>query len=308
LVKDSIKSLVVGSGIPRVIQAAAQPRVLILRYHSVREDPAKMDAFISTDITHSVPEFRKQMEYIARTCKLVTLDEIPDMASGAKPIPRRGVAITFDDGFLDNYEIAAPILEENGLRGTFYLATSATDGRPLWFVRMRYWTKQAKIERPQFLEASAHCATSIEPDREKFMATLDGANTLKESFCMTWDHARDLIKRGHIIGSHTVNHPNMAKVPSEEVKREFEESKKRLEGQLGKPIQHFCYPNPILSPNWNTQTVDASRNAGYKTGVTSNSGFLLRGTDTLSLPRHFVAGTFQQFVWDLEMGFCGRRP
>lgn len=308
MVKDSIKFTLLGSGIPRAIQAIAQPRVLILRYHSVREDPAQLDAYISMDITHSVREFRKQMEYVARTCKLITLDEIPDIVSGAKGIPKRAVAITFDDGFLDNFEIAAPILEENGLRGTFYLATSATDGRPLWFVRMRYWTKQAKIERPQFLEASARCATSIEVDRENFMATLEYANTVKDSFSMSWAQARELIKRGHTIGSHTVNHPNMTKVPLEEARKELEESKQRLEAQLGQPIHHFCYPNPILSPNWNEQTIEASKHAGYKTGVTSSSGFVMRGTAPMNLPRHYVAGAFQQFVWDLEMGFCGRRP
>jgi hypothetical protein len=41
--------------------------------------------------------------------------------------------------------------------------------------------------------------------------------------------------------------------------------------------------------------------------VTSDSGFILQGTDAFSLPRASVAGTFQQFVWDLEMSFCGRK-
>lgn len=266
-----------------------------------------MDAFISTDITHSASIFRKQMEYVARTCKLVSLDQIPDMVSGAKPIPRRAVTITFDDGYLDNFEIAAPILEENGLRGTFYIATSATDGRPLWFVRMRYWTKQAKIERPQFLEASARCAISKETDRENFMTTLEYANTVKDTFSMSWAQAKDLGERGHTIGSHTVNHPNMAKVPLEEARREFEESKRRLEEQLGHPVDHFSYPNPILSPNWTHETVDASRTAGYRTAVTSDGGFAVQGTDALSLPRASAAGTLKQFVWDLEMSFCGRK-
>lgn len=290
-----------------MVQAFARPRIVILRYHSVREEPAKLDPYISTGITHSTAEFRKHMEYVARTCKPVTMDQVADMVSGAKPIPRRAVAVTFDDGYPDNYEIAAPILEENGLRGTFYLATSAVEGRPLWFVRMRYWTWQAQIERPQFLEASARCATSIEPERERYMATLEHANTVKDSFSMTWKQARELVKRGHTIGSHTVNHPNMAKVPLEEARQELVESKRILEAQLGHAVEHFSYPNPILSPNWNQATKEASKSTGYKTAVTSENGFIMRGNDALSLPRLSIAGKFQQFVWDLEMSFCGRR-
>lgn len=307
MAKDSIKSILLGSGIPRAAQAFATPRTVILRYHSVREEPAKLDSYISTDITHSVSEFRKQMEYVARTCKPVTLEEIPGMVSGERPIPRRAVAVTFDDGFRDNYEIVAPILEEYGLRGTFYLPTSAVDGRPLWFVRMRYWTKQAKIQRPEFLKASARCATSVEPEREQYMATLEHANTVKDSFSMTWAQARDLMKRGHTIGSHTVNHPNMAMVPLAEARQELADSKRVLEGQLGRAIEHFCYPNPILSPNWNKDTAEASRNAGYKTAVTCENGFIQQGMNALSLPRLSAAGTFEQFAWDLEMSFCGRK-
>jgi peptidoglycan/xylan/chitin deacetylase (PgdA/CDA1 family) len=307
LLKETIKSALLGSGTIRAAQFLLPARVMILRYHSVREQPAELDAYISCGITHSSSLFRAQMEYVAQTCHPVTLDEIPEYVTGALPIPKRAVAITFDDGFRDNYEIAAPILERYGLRGAFYIATSSVEGRPLWFVRMRYWTVRGKIARPEFLDASGRCATLTQPEREEFMAQLEQGGTVHDTFTMTWAQARDLLERGHVIGSHTVHHPNLTKVPRNEMRLEMEESRKCLESELGRPVRHFSYPNPILTPHWNEETVKASHQAGYSTAVTSNDGYITKGIDILALPRQSAAQTFQEFVWNLEMGFCGRK-
>jgi peptidoglycan/xylan/chitin deacetylase (PgdA/CDA1 family) len=307
VLKKTIKSVLLGSGTIRAAQFFLSSKVIILRYHSVREHPAELDAYISSGITHSSSLFRAQMEYLAGTCHPVTLDEIPEYVAGVRSIPKRAVAITFDDGFRDNHEIAAPILEEYGLRGTFYIATSSVEGRPLWFVRLRHWTVRAKISQPQFLEASARCATLTQSAREEFMAKLEHAGSIRDTFTMTWAQARNLLERGHVLGSHTVHHPNLTKVPRNEMYLEMEESRKCLEGELGRPVRHFSYPNPILSPHWNEETVKASRQAGYRTAVTSSAGYVTTGIDVLALPRQSAAPTFQEFVWNLEMGFCGRK-
>jgi peptidoglycan/xylan/chitin deacetylase (PgdA/CDA1 family) len=272
----------------------------------VRDQPAELDSYISSGITHPTRLFQAQMEYIARTCHPVTLDEVLEYVTGARRIPKRAVAITFDDGFRDNYEIVAPVMERYGLRGTFYIATSSVEGRPLWFVRMRYWTIRARVARPQFLEASARCATLTQPEREEFMAKLEHAGSATDTFTMTWAQARDLLKRGHIIGSHSVHHPNLAKVPQMEMNFEMKESRRRLEAELGTLIRHFSYPNPILSPHWNKETMEASQQAGYSTAVTSNDGYVTKNIDALALPRQSAAQTMQEFVWNLELGFCGR--
>lgn len=307
MLKEKAKSAILSSRVHRAMQLLAPARLVILRYHSVREDPAKLDAYIPSSITHSTSAFRAQVEYVARTCQPVTLDHVPEFIAGTRPIPKRAVAITFDDGYRDNYEIAAPILEEHGIRGVFYIATSSVEGRPLWFVRLRYWMIQAKISWPEFLKASGSCASLTEPEREKVIDQLDHTGSVSQTFTMTWAQARDLQSRGHVLGSHTVNHPNVAKVPRNEMRIELEESRKRLEFELAKPILHFSYPNPILSPHWTEETVEASRKAGYSTAVTSDDGCVVRGTEVLALPRQSAGGKFEEFVWNLEMAFCGRK-
>ena len=51
----------------------------------------------------------------------VTLDDIADWLEHKKPLPHRAVAVTFDDGFADNYHLAAPIMEKHDIRGAIYL-------------------------------------------------------------------------------------------------------------------------------------------------------------------------------------------
>jgi peptidoglycan/xylan/chitin deacetylase (PgdA/CDA1 family) len=305
LLKRATKRALLGLGIHKLKQALNPHHLVILRYHSVRDENAELEPYMPVGITHSTKNFRAQMEYVAKTCKPMSLDEAVGYMDGSNPIPERSVLVSFDDGFRDNYEIAAPILEHYGVRGTFYVCSSSVEGRPLWIVRLRYWSAAAGVSRAQFLEASARCASLSEPEREEFLAKLEHANSVRDSFTMTWAQARDLIQRGHTIGSHTVNHPNAARISSGELTRELEASKKILETKLSTTISHFAYPNPILEPHWNQSTIELSRRAGYKTAVTSTSGAVGKDANLLALPRQPMAHDFTDFVWDLETAFSG---
>ena len=61
---------------------------------------------------------------------------------------------------------------------------------------------------------------------------------------MNWDEARTLLKSGHIVGSHTMTHPNVAQVSVDDARSELAESKLKLEKELGEPVEHFAYPHP----------------------------------------------------------------
>jgi peptidoglycan/xylan/chitin deacetylase (PgdA/CDA1 family) len=305
LLKQTAKTVLLGLRVPRLAQSLVSPHLVILRYHSVREKLPELDLYMPPGITHTPDAFRSQIEYVAQTCNPVSLDDLPAFIEGSRAFPERAVLVTFDDGFRDNYEVAAPILEEVGLRGVFYVSTSSVEGRPLWIVRLRYWSVKTHKTRAEFLEASGRCASLSESQREEFLASLEGANSVRDNFTMTWEQARHLLQRGHTIGSHTVNHPNVTKIPREELVVEMESSKKALEEHLGAPVRHFSYPNPILEPHWDRTTIEACRVAGYDTAVTSTGGLVRKNANILALPRHYNAESLTDFVWDLEMAFCG---
>ena len=124
---------------------------------------------------------------------------------------------------------------------------------------------------------------------------------------MNIDQLKSLVRHGHIVGSHTMSHPNMAHIAEEEAREEFTESKARLESALNSPVKHFSYPCPALSPHWNERTVEQCRVLGYESAVTTNSGLTRLGDNLLKLKRVHPTKTVAGLRWNLECAFAGRR-
>jgi peptidoglycan/xylan/chitin deacetylase (PgdA/CDA1 family) len=318
-------------GILRLAQQFVPTRVAILRYHSVQEDPARFEHSIGAAIIHTSRCFSEQMELLARRYNPVTLDDVLLFLRGEKRLPRRAVAVTFDDGFLDNFEVAAPIMNRLGIPGTFYVTVAAIAAeRPLWFCRLRHafgMTRGARfqiagddrvhdLELPQgrrsgFLAASATCATRSGP------ALAETIRSIEEALCveplanaglmMSWDQVRALCRSGHPVGSHTLTHPNLAQIPESEADHELRESRRILESHIGKEVIHVSYPNSILKPYWTTKTCEIAARAGYLTAVTSESGGVAARDLPLSLRRVAVPHYLEEFKWVVDCALIGRR-
>jgi peptidoglycan/xylan/chitin deacetylase (PgdA/CDA1 family) len=256
----------------------------------------------------------------------VTLDDVARFLHHGEPMPRGSVAVTFDDGYLDNAEVAAPILDRLGIRAVFYVTVTAIEnGAEPWFCRLRrafhrderrtwvdprdgaaYGLADPAARRRGFLAACAWCATLVDRCQDDAVRSVEeqlGSPSTQPGsppLMMTWDHARELHARGHSIGSHTLSHPNMAQIAEAEALREFRDSRAILERELGAPVVHFSYPNPILDPHWNPRTVELSGQCGYRTAVTSTEGPVTAASDPLALKRVAVPVELQQFRWVLE--------
>jgi peptidoglycan/xylan/chitin deacetylase (PgdA/CDA1 family) len=122
---------------------------------------------------------------------------------------------------------------------------------------------------------------------------------------MTWDQARGLQQEGHIVGSHTMTHPNMAFLKLEDLRRELSLSKQTMESHLGAPVRHLSYPCPALFPNWTQQTTEESNRAGYETAVTTNDGVVRKRDNPLELNRVRPTRTVDGLRWNLERAFAG---
>lgn len=329
--KRRFKRTLLASGALRAWSRLGGPRIVILRYHSVVEDPRAFEATIGTAIIHQAETFRKQMALVARDYSVVTLDDIARYLQGGGRLPRRAVAITFDDGFQDNYQVAAGILERYGLRAAFYVTTGPVESaKPPWFCSLRWAFRRATVGRwvdsasgraydlgrdgerdEAFLCSCRRCATITGRDQDSYVQAvtvdlrahaLDGQARLM----MNWDEIRDLHGRGHVIGAHTVSHPNIAHVPAHDARRELAESKSALERILQAQVVHFSYPSPILEPHWTPATVALTREVGYRTAVTCTPGPARPGDDPLSLRRVWVPGDLEEFRWTLEATLAGR--
>jgi peptidoglycan/xylan/chitin deacetylase (PgdA/CDA1 family) len=325
--KRWIRNALSGSGALRLGGRLVSPRAVILGYHSILSQPEEHANVIGLGIIHSAWAFEKQMEMVARNFKPVSLSEIVLFLRGERPLPPRAIAVTFDDGYLDNFEVAEPILRRYGIPAAFYLTVNliGTRGVP-WFNRIRHafatsakrewrnrgrsWSLSGPQERNAALQAGFElCSPMPEEVREEAIRNverdLDVEGYVSERpLMMNWDHARSLQKAGHIIGSHTLSHPNLAYVREQElVNRELADSKRAIERELASPVEHFSYPHPALNPQWTDTTVAATREAGYITAVTTDPGPVLLGSSALSLRRMIVPRNEEDFLWRLERTF-----
>jgi peptidoglycan/xylan/chitin deacetylase (PgdA/CDA1 family) len=221
-------------------------------------------------------------------------------------------------------------LNEAGVPATFYITVECVERRKLpWPARLRFafrttkkptwadssgklWPLSSEVEREgAYLASCDECCKLAGAVQEKYLAgSEDGLETQvpveSEALMMTYDQIRALALQGHIIGSHTLTHPNIAHVSLPEARREMAESRQRLEQKLKTPVAHFSYPCPALSPHWTQRTVAASQDAGYETAVTTDDGVAREGDNPLSLKRVRPTRTVEGLLWNLECAFAGR--
>jgi peptidoglycan/xylan/chitin deacetylase (PgdA/CDA1 family) len=123
---------------------------------------------------------------------------------------------------------------------------------------------------------------------------------------MTWDDARTLVKSGHIVGSHTMTHPNLAQILPAEARTELADSKLKLEKELVTQVKHFCYPHPALNPQWNETTLKFTYELGYTTAVTTTVSAVRADARPLAIPRTYIPRDESDFLWHLERSLLFR--
>lgn len=327
MLRDLTKRALLGSGGLSLAARLKPPAALILMYHSVRANPAEDQAWVAPGITHSTKVFASHMELVARQFNPVSLDQILLFLEGRMKLPRRPVAVTFDDGYLDNVQEAAPVLQRFAIPAAFYLATSVIGELEVpWFCRVRHAFLTARASSWQSSELTWDLTTAVSRDAAMQVAydacatlagesqrrTVDRIEQELQAECsrparrlmMNWGEAKTLHRASHIVGSHTMTHPNLAHLLDEKLLRaELMESKRQIEAHLDAPVVHFSYPHPALTPQWNQQTLEATRHAGYTSAITTTRGPVRRGADPLLLTRIGVPHSHNGFAWTLERAF-----
>ena len=102
-------------------------KVPILMYHYISEPPAEADKY-RKDLSVTPEDFEKQMAYLVENgFESVDLYDLSLAITNKRDLPEKPVIITLDDGYLDNYTNAFPILKEKGLEATFFVVTEFID-------------------------------------------------------------------------------------------------------------------------------------------------------------------------------------
>ncbi len=331
--KKTIKKLLLRIGVLRLRQAFRPTTAVVLAYHSVSRDRRGQAFCVNPGITTEAERFRDQMKLLRQHYRPITLDDIAAWLRDGKPLPRRGVAVTFDDGFADNAEVAAPIMEESGIYGAFYLTVDSVAQQELpWFCRVEYLFRRAEREkrilrspddseqwkmddpaqyRAAYVRWAYPCARLSGDGQRKHLESVetlfgDRLDSATAPRMMTFEQARELRRRGHIVGNHTLSHANMAHVSPEDLRREIVGADEILSKELGEKVEHFSYPHPCLQPQWNEASLALTEELGYRTAVLTQHGTVTKKTPPLSIPRLCLSDPdLDAFRWKLETALAG---
>jgi len=193
-IKDVLGRTLFASGFDAVL---LRNSAVVVAFHRVQETVAPGDG-----LTVSLALFESHCRFYARHFRVVPLREIVEKLETGQRLDRE-LAITFDDGYLDNFEHAAPVLERLSLPATFFVVTQWMGTR-----KVAWWDGQRGERHPW----------------------------------MTWDHVRALHRKGFDIGAHTRTHADLGAVSGPEAHEEIFGARRELEARLGIRADLFAYP------------------------------------------------------------------
>lgn len=288
---------------------------VVLRYHSVNDDPVWARECVQRSLVVPSAVFDAQVAYLAERHRVVGIGEVVEAMREGRDLDRRSVAITFDDGYEDNYRKAFPILKRHGVPATFYVTTgSVGDARPLWTVELRRAVMRA--QKPA-LELSFREAgpldVSTDDAREKAVRELAGhvkrcpapearaalaeilaaagaAGRQERRVMMNWDEIREMHQAGMTVGAHTGEHLNLPSLNDADLEKEVRGSRNALAVALDAPIEHFAYPNGRTDCHCDARVAGVVAAAGFVSAVTSVAGPASRRFSVYGIPRLGVYG------------------
>lgn len=239
----------------------------------------------------TVEQFRKQLQLIKEYFHVITLDEAILLTENKLPLDKCYALITFDDGYIDNYVEAYPVLKEEKINAVFFIPTDYVDsGLIPWWDEIAWMLKNTRKKEFSFtgkdtihLNVSSldtiirNFLTAIKSDPRSMddkmleLKTKLGCeykvNPKDESLFVSWEQIKEMKSGGMTIGSHTCSHRILTHIDKDDQLLELAQSKQCLEQHLGCDIHSVAYPVG-QSNTFNDDICDMTQRLGYKMGFT----------------------------------------
>jgi peptidoglycan/xylan/chitin deacetylase (PgdA/CDA1 family) len=254
--------------------------------------------------------FEQQIKYLMRHHLLCDLGSLLKKLDAGEPVPDNAVAITFDDGYRDNYDLALPILQKYGASATIFLTTGFVDHQDIpWNDKICFALKHSSRSGVEFVtdRRSYFSLKSVEgrlqavdeilwflrriphiqkTERMNSLLSELGVNdfgTLSDSM-LTWNQVSEMNKAGITFGAHTISHPILSRIPLETARKEVTDSKTIIESRLQRKIDLFAYPSGT-SQDYTEDIKKLLSETGFRAAVTTVFGTNTPETDPFELRR-----------------------
>lgn len=278
----------------------ARGRLAVFCYHQVLETA---DEFRKGEPT--VDEFTRDVELIASTFNALSFDEATTMLA-AGTLPKRAACITFDDGYANNHELAAPILERAGVPATFFIAGGAVDDGVMWndlvieaiahgdgspAVPGAYHCLKIPDNSSDHAAVIADVIAQLKyrPTHERWEISSrlyrDNINSELPRLMMTRELVADLADRGFEVGGHTIKHPILKELSDEDAKREIDDCREWLKTVTGVTPKTFAYPNGRSGVDFDERHQAMVEAAGFTAAASTDWQLASNKTSAYSVPR-----------------------
>jgi peptidoglycan/xylan/chitin deacetylase (PgdA/CDA1 family) len=292
-------------------RATASRGGLVLALHRVLPIQERAECY-DPHLVLSEPAFVSLLRLLQRDYNVVSLEDLLEDPRGSNGRPK--VAITFDDGWEDNYRVAFPHFLAYQMPATVFTCTGLIGS---WGVLpeerfARLWAECAKRGRLKELlgdldhwgvgRKSSHLPGSRKHSSQALKRMpLTARLLLLDHFeqryevppittrrFMSWEDLRIMTNTGLIqIGSHTRRHASLPAETDRDIRREVEDSRNEIFMQTGQIPRTFAYPNGL----YDARVADLVREAGYRAAVSTNFAVTTKKCNPLAIPRIAVDDT-----------------
>lgn len=300
-------------GLYRFLRWWHRKQAVILTYHGVISNGD--DSYLNRN-SLSADMFDQQMAYLKRHYHIMALPELVRRLVAREPLPHYALVITFDDGFYNNYAVAAPILRKYDLPATIFLTTAFINSPQLglWTERVDWLLQTATTAGLEFAMDGEVQHLALQTTRDRIIASdlvrgylkrlppkareeaiaklaeeigvvrdLDGSVAERYAF-LTWEQVREMQHWRISFGSHTHTHSILSGLSPAEAHFELNESRHLIESELGAPCTIFSYPNGSAR-DFGRRDIDLLRKLGFVAATSQLPGFNDHKTNLYALRR-----------------------
>lgn len=296
-----------------IVRRILRGKTTVIMYHRVIDDSRRDLANSNPGIIVSPTTFDMHMRSLRQHFNPIALELLQANIENGVPLPERSCLVTFDDGWIDNYQVAFPIIRKYQIPVTIFLPTDYISANLI------FWQEEIVMRLSNILNsgdddtlkrlASAididcagpamthkdiqRYATGLKtgPDSEvgRVLDYIRAVNCLSDDAphynrYLSWDQVEEMRDAGISFASHAQSHQILNKVSDEVCRKELVSSRAILEEKMGSPIRAVAYPNG----NYDERVLDAARDAGYVLGFTTGGGLFDSDSDALAIPRNNI--------------------
>jgi glycosyltransferase involved in cell wall biosynthesis/peptidoglycan/xylan/chitin deacetylase (PgdA/CDA1 family) len=308
--KSCVDKFIFSSGVLNVFRMLIKDKAVILMYHRVPPKTISQNGFC-TDL------FEAQIRYLKKFYNIISLKDLVEYSESNQFFPENSVVITFDDGYVDNYLYAYPILKKHNVPATIFLIADFIENKRMSpmdrieyiitksrerYLELRFdeykssindevW--QIKLENNRKLLARKVVDVALEMSPADIWALIDYLSMYlkvevpsvvnEERYSpLTWDQIREMSECGITFGSHTYRHLILTKLTPDEKYSELADSKRLIEERLGKKVDYFAYPYG----GFNETDKSVLKRLDFKAAISTLEGFNKSNSDLFELKRY----------------------